>query len=418
MENTYNPYDNFLKILNRAAELLKYDKSEYASICYPERELKVSLPVKMDDGSVQVFDGYRVQHSTLLGPAKGGLRYHPNVEINEVKALSAWMSFKCAIAGIPYGGGKGGIAVDPRKLSKGELERLTRVFVRKISPVIGSKVDIPAPDVNTNAQVMGWFVDEYSRMKGYKDLAVVTGKPIELGGSLGRGESTGRGVMYTTINILKKLNMDPKNTTAVIQGMGNVGSVTAKFLYEKGVKIIAVSDVSGAIYNKNGLNIPEIREFLEKTGKLLDSYENAEIERIDNQTLLTLETDVLIPAALENQITAENADKIQAKIVVEAANGPTTAEADEILDKRNIVVVPDVLTNAGGVVVSYYEWVQNLASFYWSEEKVNTHLEETMNQAFEGVYNISKEYEVNMRTGGYLIALKKMVDASKYRGDM
>ena len=375
---SYNPYDNVLATVENAAHILGYKPAEYEAVKYPERELSVSVPVRMDDGSVKVFKGYRVQHSTVRGPAKGGIRYHQNVNLDEVKALSAWMTFKCAVADIPYGGGKGGVVVDPTTLSDGEKQRLTRRFTSMISPIIGPDKDIPAPDVGTNAEVMGWIMDTYSMLNGHSTPAVVTGKPIALGGSEGRNEATGRGIMLNTLYICQKLGIDIKAATVTIQGMGNVGSVTAKLLNKEGAKIVAVSDVSGGIYNEHGLNIPAIIEYLSVKGNLLSGYNEDGMKRISNEELLTLDTTILIPAALENQINKDNADKIKAKVIVEGANGPTTIEADEILDKKGVVLVPDILANSGGVIVSYFEWVQNLQSFEWTEEEVNSKLARKM----------------------------------------
>lgn len=417
MSPKYNPYQNMLSVVSNAADILGYVPSDYEAIKYPERELKVAVPVRMDDGSVRVFEGFRVQHSTSRGPAKGGIRYHQNVDLDEVKALAAWMTFKCAVVNIPYGGGKGGIICDPTKLSESELRSLTRRFTAMIAPIIGPDQDIPAPDVGTNANVMGWIMDTYSMLKGHCVPGVVTGKPIALGGALGRNEATGRGVMITTLNILKAHAFSPENSTVAIQGMGNVGSVSAKLLYEQGLKVAAVSDVSGALYDPDGLDIPSILEYLsQKRGNLLEGYDAGNAKWITNAELLELPVDVLIPAALENQINASNADKIQAKIIVEAANGPTTIDADKILDKRGIVIVPDILSNAGGVVVSYFEWVQNIQSISWSEEHVNEQLKDIMDQAFQSVWDIAKDKDVSLRTGAYLIAVKRVVDAKNMRG--
>ena len=417
MEAKYNPYENMLSVVSNAAEILGYTPSDYEAVKYPERELKVAVPVRMDDGSVKVFEGFRVQHSTSRGPAKGGIRYHQNVDLDEVKALAAWMTFKCAVVNIPYGGGKGGIICDPTKLSETELRSLTRRFTAMIAPIIGPDQDIPAPDVGTNANVMGWIMDTYSMLKGHCVPGVVTGKPIELGGALGRNEATGRGVMITTLNILKALGMNPENTKAAIQGMGNVGSVSAKLLSEKGLKIVAVSDVSCALYNPDGLDIPSILEYLsQKRGNLLEGYHDGNAIHLSNAELLELDVDVLIPAALENQINTSNADKIQARVIVEAANGPTTIDADEILDKKGIAVVPDILSNAGGVVVSYFEWVQNIQSMSWSEEHVNEQLKQIMDQAFQSVWDIAREKKVSLRTGAYLISVKRVIDAKNMRG--
>lgn len=414
---TYNPYDNVQAVVKNAAAILGYSHDDYEAVLYPERELKVSIPVRMDDGSVHCFEGYRVQHSTSRGPAKGGIRYHQNVNIDEVKALAAWMTFKCAVVNIPYGGGKGGIICDPSKLSENELRNLTRRFTAMIAPIIGPDQDIPAPDVGTNAGVMGWIMDTYSMLKGHCVPGVVTGKPLELGGALGRHEATGRGVMLTTLNILNALDIPVEGSTAVIQGMGNVGSISAKLIHNAGLKVIAVSDVSCGIYNPEGLNIPEIIEYLSaKKGNLLKDYSADGVSYITNEELLELKTTVLVPAALENQINAKNAKKIQAQVIVEGANGPTTVEADEILQKRGIVLVPDILANAGGVVVSYFEWVQNIQSVSWSEEYVNEHLKTIMDQAFQAVWDIAHEKGTTLRTGAYLIAVKRVVDAKNLRG--
>ncbi len=407
-------YEKLVATIEDAAKTAGLKEDDYITLLTPERELHVSVPVKMDSGHVKVFSGYRVQHSTLRGPAKGGIRFHQDVNIDEVRSLSAWMTFKCAIADIPYGGGKGGVAVDPFKLSDGELERLTREYTRRISRFIGPKTDIPAPDVGTNPKVMAWIVDSYSNAAGEFTPAVITGKPIPLGGSLGRVEATGRGVMFACQEILKRQNKTLKGQSVVIQGMGNVGGVAAELIAKEGGKVIAVSDVSGAIYNEKGLDIPAITEHV-KNRKLLDSFQG-DFKRISNAELLELKTDILIPAALENQITEKNADNIKASIIVEAANGPTTPEADAILQKKNITVVPDVLANCGGVVVSYFEWVQNLQGFYWSENEVNTRLHEKMVKAFELVWNVKEKYHVPMRKACYIKALVQLVETQKAKG--
>ena len=412
----YNPYENVLKVMDEAAQILGYSESDIEPLKYPERELKVSVPVVMDDGSTRVFEGYRIQHSTSRGPAKGGIRFHPAVNNDEVKALAAWMTFKCAVVNIPYGGGKGGVVCDPHELSERELRAITRRFTAAIMPLIGPDQDIPAPDVGSNAAVMGWMMDTYSMLKGHCVHGVVTGKPIELGGALGRNEATGRGVMFTTRNIMKKMGMEMKGTDVAVQGMGNVGSITAKLLHQEGMKVVAVSDVSGGIYKKEGLDIPAILAYLGKDRKnLLSGYEEDGMTRITNEELLELPVTVLVPAALENQITGTNADKIQAKLIVEAANGPTAAEADPILNEKGVVIVPDILSNAGGVVVSYFEWVQNIQSVSWTEEEVNAKLERIMNNSFEAVYNIAQEKKVPLRTGAYLIAVDRVVKAKKAR---
>lgn len=412
----YNPYDNVIATIKSAAELLELQESQYICTMYPERELKVSIPIKMDDGTVKVFEGYRVQHSSLRGPCKGGIRYHQDVNIDEVKALSAWMTFKCAVVGIPYGGGKGGICVDPSTLSENELERLTRKFTSMIAPIIGPENDIPAPDVNTNGQIMAWLMDTYSLINGKSTPAVVTGKPIQIGGSLGRTEATGRGVMIATREILKKLNIKAEDIRVAVQGMGNVGSISAKLLSELGAKVIATSDVSGGIYNPDGLDIPEILAYLSKKGNLLKDYNKDGVSHISNAEILTIDTDVLVPAALENQITSENANNIKAKIIVEGANGPTTVEADEILNKKGVHIIPDILANSGGVIVSYFEWAQNLQSLYWDEEEVNTRLNKIMCNAFEAVYALSQEKNVSLRTSAYAVALKSLTESSEIKG--
>ncbi|WP_250229384.1 Glu/Leu/Phe/Val family dehydrogenase [Anaeropeptidivorans aminofermentans] len=416
MEKVYNPYEDLLTIIDSVAGMLGYEESDYSVIRYPERELKVSVPVEMDDGTIKVFEGYRVHYSTLRGPAKGGIRYHQDVNAEEVKALAGWMAFKCAVVNVPYGGGKGGVKVDPTKLSQKEINRLTRRYTAMILPIIGPEIDIPAPDVGTNADVMAVIMDTYSMFKGHSVPGVVTGKPIQLGGSLGRTEATGRGVMIATREILKKLHMEPKGTPTVIQGMGNVGSQTARLLNELGLKIIAVSDVSTGIYKEDGLNIPEILDFLSVRGTLLKDYKGEGIKFISNKELLELETVVLIPAALENQINEANANDIKAKIIVEAANGPVAVSADPILKDRGILVVPDILANSGGVVVSYFEWVQNIQSLAWEVENVNAELEKVMVKAFEEVYAKSLEKNTTLRNSAYMVALERIVNAKKVRG--
>ena len=403
-------------MLRGAAEQAGYKHDEYVTLEYPERELKVSVPVVMDDGSVQVFEGYRVQHSSLRGPCKGGIRFHKDSDIEEVKALALWMTMKCAVANIPYGGAKGAVKVDPAKLSRGELQRLTRRYTAMVLPLIGPEKDIPAPDVNTNAETMGLIMDTYSMLKGYTVPGVVTGKPVEIGGSLGRSEATGRGVMITAMQLMKKLGMQPENTRAVVQGFGNVGSAAADLLAKQGVKICALSDVSGGIYCADGLDVSKVRAFIAaEKGRFLKDYTIDDVRHVTNEELLEADVDLLIPAALENQITAENAGKIRAKYIVEAANGPTSVEADAILTQRGITVVPDILANAGGVVVSYFEWVQNIQSLMWEEKEVNRHLEEIMVRAFEEVWSICKEKQVTMRMAAYMSALKRLITAKHFR---
>lgn len=416
MNEVYNPYDNVLKVVKDAADILGYSDSDIEALKYPERELKVAIPVRMDNGTTKVFEGYRIQHSTSRGPAKGGIRFHPDVNVDEVRALSAWMTFKCAVVNIPYGGGKGGVICDPNKLSENELRAITRRFTAAIAPLIGPEQDIPAPDVGTNAAVMGWMMDTYSMLKGHCIHGVVTGKPIELGGALGRNEATGRGVMFTTENILRKLDIPVESVTVAIQGMGNVGSITAKLVDKEGMKVVAVSDVSGGIYNPEGLNIPAILDYLSQNRKnLLEDYNEDGLIRISNEELLEMDVTVLVPAALENQINGSNAEKIRAKVIVEAANGPLAASADDILHEKGITVVPDILANAGGVVVSYFEWVQNIQALSWTEDEVNTKMKNIMDSAFDAVYDISQLKKVTLRTGAYLIAVKRVVEAKAAR---
>lgn len=417
MKKTYNPYENMLEVLGNAAKMLNLQESEFATVKYPERELKVSIPVEMDDGSIKVFEGYRVQHSSSRGPCKGGVRYHQDVNIDEVKALAAWMTFKCAVVNIPYGGGKGAVKVNPGELSRGELMRLTRRFTAMILPLIGPEKDIPAPDVGTNAEIMGWIMDTYSMFKGYSIPGVVTGKPIDIGGSLGRKEATGRGVMFITREILHRMGKPVIGTRIAIQGMGNVGGTAAKLLYNEGCKIIAVSDVSGGVICKTGLNVNEIMDFLAANpGKFLKDYEASGIIHTSNEEVLTCEVDVLIPAALENQINDKNAPLIKAGIVVEGANGPTTVDADGILERSGRTVVPDILANAGGVVVSYFEWVQNIQSLMWDEEEVNRALEKIMIRSFNDVWERANGNKTSLRLGAYMVALDRLVRAKKIRG--
>nr|WP_317449398.1 Glu/Leu/Phe/Val dehydrogenase [uncultured Sellimonas sp.] len=416
MKQTYNPYDNVLKVVQDAAEILGYSDSDIEAIKYPERELKVSIPVRMDDGTTRVFQGYRIQHSTSRGPAKGGIRFHPDVNADEVRALAAWMTFKCAVVNIPYGGGKGGVVCDPSKLSENEIRAITRRYTAAIAPLIGPEQDIPAPDVGTNAAVMGWIMDTYSMLKGHCIHGVVTGKPLELGGALGRNDATGRGVMFTTHNILNKLGIPAEGTTVAVQGAGNVGSVTARLLHESGMKVVAISDVSGGLYKPDGLDIPAVLGYLAADRKnLLKDFQEEGTVHISNEELLELDVTVLVPAALENQINEGNADKIKAKIIVEAANGPTSSAADTILLKKGTLIVPDILANAGGVVVSYFEWVQNIQSVSWTEAEVNKKLKDIMDAAFEAVWDLTAEKQTTLRMGAYLIALKRVVDAKSAR---
>jgi glutamate dehydrogenase len=413
MAETLNPFEIVQKQLKIACDKLGVEESVYEVLKEPEKVLTVSIPIRMDDGSIKTFIGYRSQHSTALGPAKGGVRFHPDVTMDEVKALSAWMTFKCAVVGIPYGGGKGGVRCNPKELSKSELERLSRGYFRAISPIIGPEKDIPAPDVYTNAQVMAWFMDEFSQLKGYNTPGVVTGKPIVLGGSLGRNEATARGATFTIREAAKKIGLDLTKATVAIQGFGNAGSVAARLLYELGCKIVAVNDSQGGVYNPDGLDPESVNEY-KKKNKTVKGFPGS--KEISGAKLLELDVDILVPAALENVITSNNAANIKAKIVGEAANGPTTPEADEILYKKGVLVIPDILCNAGGVTVSYFEWVQNLMNFYWTEEEVNNRLEQVMVKAFNEVFYIHKQYNVNMREAAYMLAIKRIAEALKLRG--
>ena len=405
---TPNPYEAALKQLDIAAEKLNLDPGVHEILKRPMRTLIVNVPVVMDDGSIRVFTGYRVQYNDALGPTKGGIRYHSYLTLDEVTALAAWMTWKTAVTGLPLGGGKGGIKCNPKEMSKGELERLTRGYVRALGKFIGPFSDVPAPDVYTTAEMMAWIMDEYSEMAGYPVFGVVTGKPLNVGGSHGRNEATSRGVMHTIVEAAKHLGINLKGATVAVQGYGNVGYHAARLLHEIGCKIIAVSDSKGGIYSPKGLNPEKVLEYKSKTGSVVD-YPGS--SAITNEQLLELECDILVPAALENQITKANADKIKTKIVAEGANGPTTPQADEVLFKKGIFVVPDILANSGGVIVSYFEQVQNQMNYYWTEEEVRAKLKDTITKAFTDVLNMSIQYNVNMRTAAYMLAVKRVADA-------
>jgi glutamate dehydrogenase (NAD(P)+) len=415
-KEAYNPYENMLSVLTDAASKLGLDEKDYITLKYPEKQIIVSVPIQMDDGTIKVFEGYRVQHNSARGPYKGGIRYHQNADLDEMKALAAWMSFKCAVVNIPYGGAKGGIKVDPSTLSRAELIRLTRRYTTRIIPNIGPDQDIPAPDVNTNGEVMGWIMDTYSLFKGHPIPGVVTGKPVEIGGSTGRTEATGRGVTMITRQCLDNLGLDYRKSTYVVQGMGNVGGTAASILYDEGCKLLAVSDYSGGVYHKDGLDIPDILDFLADKNRSLAAYEKTGVRHITNDELLTLPCDVLIPAALENQITKENAEQMQAKVIIEAANGPTTVEADAILEKKGVIVAPDILANAGGVVVSYFEWVQNIQSMAWDLEEVNRTLKKIISKAYDDVDQMAKTHHTTMRMGAYMVAINRICTAGRLRG--
>lgn len=407
-----NTYANMLAALEGAAKKLGLKEDEYSFLRNPECEIKGSFPVKMDDGHVEIFEGYRVQHSSMRGPCKGGIRFHPDTDEDEVKSLAAWMSFKCAVANIPYGGGKGGVTVDPRKLSKNELEKLTRAYTKLIAPVIGPKKDIPAPDVNTTPQIMGWIMDEYSKLAGESSTAVVTGKPIAIGGSKGRTPATGMGILFNAREIYKRLGKSLSGATVAVQGFGNVGSIAAELLYKDGCKIVAVTSSRGGIYCADGLDISAIIA----SGIKPDAYKADGVSAISNEELLELDVDILVPAALENAITEKNADNIKAKVILEGANGPINHAADAVLCAKKIYVVPDILANSGGVIVSYFEWVQDLQNYFWSEEEVNAKLERQIADAFKAVWDTALENNTSLRTGAYMVAVARIVEAAKLRG--
>lgn len=416
MAEKYDPYENVISVMEKAMDVGHINKDMFEILKNPQRETKVYLPVEMDDGTVKVFEGYRVQHSNIRGPFKGGIRYHQNCTLNEVKALATWMSLKCAVANIPYGGAKGGIKVDPATLSKRELRNLTRRYTFAIAPIIGADTDIPAPDVNTNSQTMAWVLDTYSQLNGKPCPGVVTGKPIELGGSRGRNSATGRGVVISTKLLLARENKELAGTTVAIQGMGNVGSNAARIFYHRGVKVVAISDVSGGIYCSDGLNIDEIADYLESNKALLSDYSADGITHITNEELLTCKCDVLVPAALENQINEDIANKLNCKYIVEAANGPTTEAADEILEKRSITLIPDIFANSGGVIVSYFEWVQNIQELTWEREQVNEMLENLMTKSFKDLTDVVDECNCTFRMAAYIVALRKLVYAEEIKG--
>ena len=412
-----NPFRIAQQQFDKAAELLELPQSISEVLRVPQRELTVNFPVKMDDGSTKVYTGYRVQHNLGRGPVKGGIRYHPAVDIDEVRALAMWMTWKCALVNIPYGGAKGGVVVDPSQLSLGEIERLTRRFATEISILLGPDKDIPAPDVNTNPQIMAWIMDTLSMHQGHTVNAVITGKPVLVGGSLGRNEATGRGVSLMVREWARRTNASLDSLKVVVQGFGNVGGIAAELLDEMGCKVIAVSDATGGYIRRGGLDIKAMRAYVaQHPRRLLEGYKVSGLEQITNTELLELPCDVLVPAALENQLTDLNAPRLRAKVIVEGANGPTTPAADAILEDRGITVVPDILANAGGVTVSYFEWVQGLQSFFWDEIDVNAKLEKIMVDAFDQVYTLSKQRGVSMRLAAYLLAVRRVADATLIRG--
>lgn len=408
-----NPFESMMKRFDVAAEILELEKGVYEYLKTPVKQVTVSIPIQMDSGQVEIFEGYRVIHNDILGPSKGGIRYAPDVNIDEVKALAAWMTWKCALLSVPFGGAKGGVKCDPLQLTQVELEKITRRYTANMMEVFGDDKDIPAPDMNTNEQTMAWIMDTYSMHMRKTVSGVVTGKPLLIGGSLGRREATGRGVMIVTLGAMEKLGIKPKDTSVVVQGFGNVGSVSAQLLREQGCKIVGIGDVTGGYYNKRGIDVDKAIEYV-KQNKNLTGFPSA--EKVTQSELLELECDVLVPAAKEDQITAKNAQKIKAKIIAEGANGPTTAKADPILNDRGIIVIPDILANAGGVTVSYFEWVQNRVGYFWSIDRVNRRLERMMKAAFDNVYETAAKYKVSLRIGAYIVAIDKVAKTLKIRG--
>jgi len=408
-----NPLESMMKRFEIAAEMLGLERGIYEYLKTPTKQVIVSIPIQMDDGRLQIFEGYRVIHNDVMGPSKGGIRYAPDVSIDEVRALAAWMTWKCAVVNIPFGGAKGAVKCDPTKLTKVEIEKITRRYTSNLLDIFGADRDIPAPDMNTNEQTMAWVMDTYSMHMKRTEKAVVTGKPLILGGSLGRREATGRGVMFSTLCAMKKIGLKPKTSTVVVQGFGNVGSISAQLLQERGCKIIAIGDVTGGYYNKKGINVNDAIEYCSKNATLA-GYKKA--EKISMADLLELKCDVLVPAAKEDQITAHNAKNIKAKIICEGANGPTAANADKILLENEIMVVPDILANSGGVAVSYLEWVQDRMGYFWSENEVNSKLEVMMNDAFNSVFMTATQYKTTMRIGAYILAIDKVAKTLKTRG--
>lgn len=409
-----NPFEVARKQLDEAAKLIKLDRGLHQILASPKRVLTVSLPVKMDNGDIHVFTGYRSQHNDARGPYKGGIRYHPQVSIDEVKALSMWMTWKCAVADIPYGGGKGGIICNPKEMSEGELERMTRRYAYAIADIIGPHTDIPAPDVYTGGKEMAWIMDTYSALKGnFVQPEVITGKPIAIGGSLGRNEATGRGLSFTVREAAKKLKINMRTATVAVQGFGNAGQFAAQLVQAQGAKVVAASDSKGGVYNKSGIDVAALRKHKERTGSVV-AFPGA--KSISNEEVLEIDCTILIPAALENQITGKNAGRIKAKLVAEAANGPTTPEADDVLYRNKTLVIPDILANGGGVTVSYFEWLQNLRREYWTEAEVNDRLDRNITKAFLDVYDTHEKYGVNMRKASTVLAVNRVVEAIKLRG--
>jgi glutamate dehydrogenase (NAD(P)+) len=408
-----NPFESMMSRFDRAAQLLDLDPDLYAVMRVPNRELKVYIPTRMDSGRIQVFEGYRVQHNFARGPAKGGIRYAPDVNLDEVRALAAWMTWKCAVVNVPFGGAKGGIICDPAQMSLGELERMTRRYASELLDFIGPEKDVPAPDMNTNEQTMAWIMDTYSMHARHTVNAVVTGKPIDLGGSRGRREATGRGILFVVNEAIKRFKMAPPSTRVVVQGSGNVGGIAARLLHESGYRVVGISDIQGGIYSPNGIDIVEALNYMQATRSFEDF---PGVERVSNSELLELDCDVLIPAAIENQINSHNADRIKCKVLAEGANGPTTANADEILHKKGIFVIPDILANAGGVTVSYFEWVQDRMGYFWRESVVNERLQDTMVASFNDLCRYADAHSVDTRTAAYMLAIDRVAYDTRMRG--
>lgn len=408
-----NPFESMMSRFDRAAQLLDLDPDLYAVMRVPNRELKVYIPVTMDSGRIEVFEGFRVQHNFARGPAKGGIRYSPDVTLDEVRALAAWMTWKCAVVNVPFGGAKGGVICDPPQMSLGELERLTRRYAAELLEFIGPEKDVPAPDMNTNEQTMAWIMDTFSMHARHTVTAVVTGKPIDLGGSSGRREATGRGILFVIDEAIKRFRMTPPSTRVVVQGSGNVGGIAATLLHEAGYKVVAISDIHGGIYNPNGIDIPEALNHLSRTRSF---EEFGHVEHLSNKELLELDCDVLVPAATENQITSRNADQLKCKVLAEGANGPTTARADEILHEKGVFVIPDILANAGGVTVSYFEWVQDRMGYFWREDVVNERLKEKMVASFNDVSRYADVHGVDTRTAAYMLAIDRVAYDTRMRG--
>ncbi|HEY3403063.1 MAG TPA: Glu/Leu/Phe/Val dehydrogenase [Ohtaekwangia sp.] len=414
LKDKENPFEAMMSRFHMASQILGLEEEIYNVLKNPARQVIVSLPVTMDDGTIKVFEGYRVIHSTILGPSKGGIRFDPHVNLDEVKALAAWMTWKCAVVDIPYGGAKGGVTCNPREMSAGEIERLMRAYTQAMADVFGPDQDIPAPDMGTGPREMAWLMDQYSRIQGMTTHAVVTGKPLVMGGSLGRTEATGRGVMVTAMAAMEKLKINPYKATCAVQGFGNVGSWASRLLHERGLIVQAISDLSGAYFNEKGIDIEKAGQYRDTNKGSLDGFSGA--EKISNDNLLTLPVDLLVPAATEDVITGSNAPNIKAKLIVEGANGPTSSKADNIINEKGIMVVPDILANAGGVTVSYFEWVQNRLGYKWTADRVNRRSDRIMKDAFNNVYKISQEYKVPMRIAAYMVAIDKVAKTYKFRG--